>query len=121
MELCKFFINHQVDVNQTDSVHEMTALGYALQNDKFNNSIFDLVKLLLQNQANPNIRYEDKTLYEKEGKITPLIHAVRSSSKPFVELLLQYKADVNFPDSKVHLLFLSSLTSVSYKFDFIRD
>ncbi len=53
----------------------------------------EIVRLLLENGANPNI-----TSYDWEG--TPLATAARSGNKLIVELLLKHGADTTIQDSK---------------------
>ena len=56
---------------------------------------FEITKLLLENSANPNMRFEDI----EKGNPTPLIHASGANQKDIAQLLLQYGADANLKNA----------------------
>ena len=84
-EKIEFFLNKGMNPNSEFS--GKNPLKSAIFND---NS--ELVKLLLENGANPNFRFVDGS--------TPLIVAAHKDNPEIVELLLQYGADVKIKDTK---------------------
>jgi len=52
---------------------------------------YELAKILLENNANPNLA--------DENGITPLIYAIQFKNKELVELLLKFKAQKNIADA----------------------
>lgn len=82
-ETAKYLINHGADVNakSTNSSANMP-IHAAVAGRKF-----PLVQLLLEHQADPNVK--------QEGGWTPLHQAVQQFDKSMVELLLDHGADPN--------------------------
>ncbi|XP_057318733.1 ankyrin-1-like [Microplitis mediator] len=78
-ELMRLLVDAGADVNSA-----------AILEQAIKNNNYEIVKYLISNGAEINNAYE----YRKWG-ITPLEHAVQRGYKKIVELLIEYKADVN--------------------------
>ncbi len=78
IEVAKFLIAHVKDINYN------SGMGTALMGATYKNQ-FDLVKLLLENKANPN-------LVDASGA-TALILATQNANVELIKLLLKYNAD----------------------------
>ena len=57
-----------------------------------------MVKLLLENGANPNLGIDNGRAEEMPDNSTPLHFAAYSGANDILELLLKYRAEVNSPD-----------------------
>jgi len=89
-DIAKLLIERGVDVNVLDRHHATPLLGAVDCRYNGNTGFSNIVKLLLENGANPNISgYEDKSI--------PLIVASAFGHIGVVKLLLKYNADVNIP------------------------
>jgi ankyrin repeat protein len=79
-------------ININDKGEEAwTPLIWAVHEQRENTTA--IIKLLLENGANPNYGEED----QDEGE-TALCHAAQSDNIEAIKLLIAYKADINKPD-----------------------
>jgi ankyrin repeat protein len=85
IEVAKFLIKNVKDVNYSSD------MGTALMAATYKNQT-ELVKLLLENKANPNANDANGT--------TALLLAVQFKNTPLIKLLLEYNADKTIKDNK---------------------
>jgi ankyrin repeat protein len=83
--VAKFLINNVKDIDYSSD------MGTALMAATYKNQT-ELVKLLLENKANPNTTDANGT--------TALLLAVQFKNTPLVQLLLEFKADKTIKDNK---------------------
>lgn len=84
-EVAKFLIENEIDINST------SGMGTALMAAVVKKNV-EIVKLLLEKKANPNIADANGT--------TALIYSVQFQNIPILELLLKYKSDKLHKDKK---------------------
>lgn len=81
-----FLLEYGVDLNKQDDLDSSTALHYAVEKNNI-----ELVKLLLENGADPNLKNEDDC--------TPVIIAAQEGYDKIVSLLIRFNADLNIVDA----------------------
>ena len=103
-DIAKLLIERGVDVNALDRYHVSPLLAAIDSRYNYNNGFVNIVNLLLEHGANPNI-----SGYIEE--YTPLIKASEFGHIGVVKLLLKYNADVNIQaiDGRTALIVASAL------------
>lgn len=88
------------------------ALGHVLVEPSFADAGPDVVQLLIDSGADPNLVPEDF------ARTTPLTLSVHTESAPTVEILLKSSVDSNIPDADGHTTLMVAARSAEYNTDF---
>lgn len=110
IDVVDFLIAHGADVNSTDD-NDVSVLAYAVMGGHF-----ETVKLVLEH---PNLGHEIINKQDDNDGYTPLLYAIEDKEEKIINLLLNYKPDVNIQNddgqSPLYFAIQNELYDIAFK------